>query len=229
MNDLDILTRTLFGESERGDREDAYAIANVVMNRVSLPNWPSSAASVCLQPWQFSCWNHTADNAAHRARIVAADARDTWFRTCQDIARQALDGQLPDITRRSTHYYATYLPRPPRWARGKSPVFETPAGRYNHLFFNDIDTPPPSGPREALDQQRPLSESGTVRGGVAAAGGLTVAAAVEVVQQVTPAAGIFRDLAQAAPWLAAAALVVAAVAVGYMLWRRVDDRRQGAR
>lgn len=222
MNDTEILARTLYGEAEVNDIEDAQAIACVVMNRVKLPNWPDTVRGVCLQNLQFSCWNA----GSYRDRIVAADPeRDKWLKECFRIAGEALAGRLADITNRSTHYYATYI-KPPRWARGKTPVFSTPAGRYEHVFFNDIDTPPPQTARDALDQQRPLNESRTVKGGKAAAAGLGLQGVAEAAQHLAPAGGLLRDIAEAAPWVA---LAIVAAGVGYMIWARLDDRRAGVR
>jgi len=39
---IDILARTLYGESVPNNIEDAQAIAAVVMNRVKLQNWPNT-------------------------------------------------------------------------------------------------------------------------------------------------------------------------------------------
>lgn len=223
MNDIDALARTLFGEAEAGDIEDAQAIACVILNRVAYPNWPDTVREVCLQPWQFSCWNA---NDPNRARIIAAQpAGSEWLTKCYAVAREAIAGRLHDITNGATHYHTTYI-KTPRWARGKSPVFETPAGRYNHLFYNNIDTPPPQSAAEALEQERPITETRTMRAGKVAAGGTVVAGIAEAAQHIAPAAGIFRDVAQAAPWVA---LAIIAAGVGYMVWARLDDRRAGAR
>ena len=73
---------------------------------------------------------------------------------------------------------------------------------------------------------KPLSESRTVRGGQVAAGGVTLTVAAEVAQQVAPAAGIFRDIAAAAPWVA---LAIVAAGVGYMIWCRIDDHKNARR
>ena len=59
------------GEAEAKDIDDAQAIAHVIVNRMRLPNWPDSAAEVCLQPWQFSCWNKNDPNFAYFERREA--------------------------------------------------------------------------------------------------------------------------------------------------------------
>lgn len=221
--DLDILTRTLVGEAEVKDIDDAQAIANVIVNRMRLPNWPNSAVDVCLQPLQFSCWNKTDPQ---RARILAMDKSNPWFLSCLAIARQALNGALTDHTNRATHYWATYIKEPP-WARGKIPCYSNTAGRYVHHFYNDIDTPPPETAAQALDQARPLSETRTVKGAqVALGGGAVVATAMEAANQVRDVLPIIDSIRQYSPWLVLAAV---AVGVAIMVWARIDDRAQGLR
>ncbi|MBR9970803.1 cell wall hydrolase [Magnetospirillum sulfuroxidans] len=221
--DLDILTRTLVGEAEVKDSDDAQAIANVIVNRMRLPNWPDSAAEVCLQPHQFSCWNN-AD--PQRARILAMDKSNPWFLSCLGIARQALDGALADQTHRATHYWATYI-KEPKWAKGKTPCYSNTAGRYVHHFYNDIDTPPPVSAGEALDQVRPLAQTRTVQGAqVALGGGAIVATAMEAANQVRDVLPILDTIRQYSPWLVLAAM---AIGIGIMVWARIDDRAQGLR
>lgn len=220
-DDLDILARTLYGEAERDDGADAIAIAWVVMNRVALPNWPDTVAAVCLQPWQFSCWNQ---NDPNRARIMAASDADPWLQTCRRIAGDVMKRAILDPTKRSTHYYATWMKTPPSWAKGHVPVHETPAGRYNHVFFNDIDTPPPADAKEALDQQKPLTKSKEIASGAATAvgGGLVVADAIDTIDRS-------RD------WLSSGSLIGIAIGLGivglgaFIIWNRIKARKDGAR
>jgi hypothetical protein len=222
MKDVDILARTLYGEAEGGNLNDANAIACVVLNRIGRAHWPDSAAAVCLQPWQFSCWNM---NDPNRARIL--EAHGAWFDTCQTIALKALSGEIPDMTGGSTHYYATYCPKP-KWANKKTPVFSVMhKNGHSHVFFNDVDTKPPVTPREALEQIKPLSKSKSVTGAQVAIGtGSVIGAAAEVMDQVAPAMPLAQTLAQYAPW---AIVAVLALGLGYMVWRRIDDRNKGFR
>lgn len=112
---IDTLARTLYGEAKPHDIQDATAIACVVMNRVALPNWPDDVESVCIQPYQFSCWNTSDPN---RARIFKANG--AWFDKCVQIAMKAVDHQLVDPTNASTHYHTPAVK--PAWSRGKKPV-----------------------------------------------------------------------------------------------------------
>lgn len=199
MNDKDTLARTLYGEAEPKDEADAIAIAWVVRNRAEHKLWPDTIAEVCLQHskggvYQFSCWSPKHGNPEKLEKVTAADK---WFARCLEIAGQVIAGKIEDPTNRSTHYYADYIAAP-KWARGKTPVYQTPWGKYNHLFFNDIDTapPPPKPPaRTAIES--------------AVAAGTPVVAA---------AAGL--------DWEVVLILVVAALAVGWFLWRQ--HQRSGA-
>lgn len=224
--DLDILARTLYGEAESGDESDARAIACVVMNRTVYPNWPASPAEVCLQPWQFSCWNQ---NDPNRARILQVTVGDAWFRVCRDIAADAIEGRLRDETNGATHYYASWMKQPPKWARGHKPVHQTPWGRYNHLFFNDIDTPPPVSAAAALEAERPLSETRTVKASqVGTAGGL-LGLLGTAVENMAPAFPFLQTAAQYAPWAIGIGILIAIGAFVAVTIARRNDRAQGLR
>lgn len=218
--DIDILARTLYGEAKANDPADALAIACVIRNRVVHKLWPDTFVGVCQQPWQFSCWNH---NDPNRQRILAAEPGKPWFDQCLAIARKILQNKPSDATSGATHYHARSTKRRPAWARGKKPCFET-AG---HVFFNDIDTPPPVTAREALDQERPITKTRTVAGArTAVVGGGILAAAAQAADAVSPLTGVVTTLAEYTPWI----LVVALLAgIGYMVWARIDDRNKGLR
>ncbi len=220
-DDIDILARTLFGEAESGNTQDAQAIASVIMNRVAYPNWPYSVSKVCLQPWQFSCWNH---NDPNRQRIL--DASGAWFEKCKKIAADAIAGRLVDMTHKSTHYYATYVPAP-KWSKAHRPVYEVRhRNGHRHIFFNDIDTRPPIDAAEALDQARPLLKTRTMQGGAAAASGVGLATAAEAVGEVRDQVA---PLAMYAETLQFLFLALALLGIGLMIWARIDDRKSGLR
>ena len=192
-DDKDVLARTMYGEAEPKDEADAVAIAWVVRNRVELPNWPNDYAGVCKQRtnggvYQFSCWSPKHGFPDRLNKVTTADP---WFRKCLEIAGKVMAGQIPDPTTRSTHYFADYIAWP-KWAKGHTPVYSTPWGKYNHLFFNDIDTPPPPPP----------APKKTV---------------LETAVAVAPALG--AALSGLSPWVVLI-LVAAGLAVGWFLWSR---------
>ncbi len=227
-HDVDIMARTLFGEAESQNRLDAQAIAGTIINRIIYPNWPDDAASVCLQPWQYSCWNA---NDPNRTRIQ--NAKGKWFDVCKEIAFLSLKGLNAKTEDGCTHYYATYVKKP-RWANGKKPADEVKhANGHSHLFFNNIDTAPPKSSREALDQLRPVSGSRSVKGGAVVATTGALAATVGVIGQVAPAVPVVREVAETAEhnpfglFIAFGAIVIAAAA--YIIYARLDDRMKGKR
>jgi hypothetical protein len=219
--ELDIFARTLYGEAEANNFADVRAIANVIMNRVKEKQWPNTISKVCMQPWQFSCHN---PNDKGRDRI--SHASGYWWDMCQEVAYEAMTGDLLDKTNQSTHYYATYVKKP-KWAKGHMPVYEVPhKNGHSHIFFNDIDTPAPKTAKETLDQQKPLATTRTAQGATLAAGGATLGIVAEAVNQIQPAFGLLGTIAQYAP-MALMALVLAGIA--YVVFARWDDRRRGLR
>ncbi len=229
--DLDTLARTIYGEAEANNAADAKAVAWVIVNRCDLPNWPNTVAQVCLQPWQFSCWNPGDPN---RERIL--NANSTWFNRCQEIALGVLNGEIHDPTDGSTHYYATFI-KTPKWAKGKTPVLRVNHGRkHAHLFFNDIDTPPPRNAKQALDQVKPLTNSRTVAGATALTATGAGAVATGVIQQVAdsaPAVSVVSEVARTAQEHPSGLLILFGVAVIaaalFLIYLRWDDRRKGIR
>lgn len=132
--DVLTLARTIYGEAASETQSGKEAVANVVMNRVRDRRWPSNVASVCRQPWQFSCWNASD---AMRSRIENLfPGANSAFNQCLAIAETAVKFQLADRTRGATHYYASYIAQP-SWI-GKSPdaVMTTQIGV--HKFYRGI-------------------------------------------------------------------------------------------
>lgn len=78
--------------------------------------------------------------------------------------------------------------------------------------------------------RRPLAATRTVRGAKAAAAATVAGVALEptldLVQQLVPVLPALERVATAAPWVCAAA---ALLAIGWIVWARLDDRRQGLR
>jgi hypothetical protein len=219
--DIDTLARTLYGEAEPNNKAEAEAIASVVMNRLHNPRWhANSAAAVCLQPLQFSCWNATDRN---RERILKAS--DSWFAQCQRTAERAVQDCLDDRTRGATHYYLDSMPCP-HWAKGHEPCYQIlHKNGTTHLFFNDIDTKAPVTKKDALDQERPLHTTRTMKAGtVAGASALT-----SVVADLTDVKTNIAPLADYSHYIQTALVVLTLVCVGLMIWARYDDRKKGKR
>ncbi|MBF0269333.1 MAG: cell wall hydrolase [Alphaproteobacteria bacterium] len=133
---IDILARTLWGEARGETKAGREAVASVVLNRIAYARqkggrywWGNDVVSVCLKPWQFSCWNA---NDPNRAKLEAVGVGNKIFDQCLRIARQAVDGELEDSVSGATHYHVDGLSPP--WAKSREPVAKV--GR--HVFYKDI-------------------------------------------------------------------------------------------
>ncbi len=130
--EIEIMAKTIYGEArgeyfnKNGGLKSLEAVGHVIMNRSLGMSRPVS--SVCLQPWQFSCWNKTDPN---RKVIENVTFDDPIYRICFVIAKRIICDELADITKGATHYYSSALANTPYWARGKKPTLKI--GK--HLFF----------------------------------------------------------------------------------------------
>lgn len=132
--DIDVLARTIWGESRGEDKIGKIAVANVVLNRAAEAHnhehfGDGTLAGACQAPWQFSCQNDTDPN---KAKLLAVTAEDPVFAECQQIASDAANGLLEDNTGGASYYkvIGTYAP----WAEGKTPCFV----HGHHEFYRNI-------------------------------------------------------------------------------------------
>lgn len=128
--DIEIMARTIWGEARGESYEGKVAIGWVIRNRASKSpkyNWSSKISQVCLQKFQFSCWNK---NDSNLVKIKSVTTSDPTFKECLEIAKKVVAGELADISNGADHYYANYIRRP-YWAIGETPVAKIGV----HLFF----------------------------------------------------------------------------------------------
>lgn len=129
--EIDIWARTLYGEVRGEPWDGKVAVAWTIRNRVEKPGWwGRDIVGVCQKPWQFSCWNEKDPN---RAQLLAVTVKHPVFRECLAAVAAVAGDLAPDPTKRSTHYYASYIPEP-EWAKGKNPAIVIGT----HRFFNDV-------------------------------------------------------------------------------------------
>ena len=134
LSELDIIACTIWGEARNQGERGMEAVACVIANRArSRYRKNKNAAAVCLDRWQFSCWNAADPNLPQLRRISASG--DAQYVIAKRLAALVLADTMGDITERARHYYASTLRQPPYWARGKQPC-KVIGG---HRFFNDID------------------------------------------------------------------------------------------
>ena len=120
----DIVTATIIleagGEYHVGALEGVY---EVITNRAKKRN--KTLAQVCLQKWQFSCWNGKADGIkALEDTIAKAKKHPRW-----KIAANVI-GTETNYTNGADHYYADYI-KAPYWAASMTQTVKI--GK--HIFF----------------------------------------------------------------------------------------------
>ena len=117
----DIVATTLIleagGEYSLGAME---AVHEVIYNRSIKRN--KSMSEVCLQKWQFSCWNDKDIDQ----NIAKAKKHPRWSKAMKIVNT----AEMTNYTYGADHYYADYI-KPPYWA--KSITRTTQIGR--HIFF----------------------------------------------------------------------------------------------
>lgn len=117
-----ILACTLWGEA-RGEKEEAVeAVAQVILNRAEHPRWwGKDVRSVCLKPWQFSCWNKLDPNRAKLAEPIKYGGWAPWEKCCHVAAMALAEPVLSGYLIHATHYFSLPLTEPPK-AWGDSPM-----------------------------------------------------------------------------------------------------------
>lgn len=108
---MDVLSITVWREARSQGTAGMTAVYNVIQNRAHDPQhrWPSDPDRVCLQAYQFSCWN-TNDPQ----RNLYPQANDKWYTEVLSIIQ--LDA--PDTTQGANAYFDNSI-LPPIWADPK--------------------------------------------------------------------------------------------------------------
>jgi len=151
VSDIDILigALTIHGEARGCTQDGRTAIAHCILNRMKASAWwgkdvihhvDHSMASICLKPWQFSCWNANDPNSMLLKTLQQQYREAIQEKTCRAALKaliDALDGYAPDPTGGATHYLTTTLhksSRCPDWAKGNNAFVQIGA----HRFFAGI-------------------------------------------------------------------------------------------
>ncbi|MCX7342716.1 MAG: cell wall hydrolase [Proteobacteria bacterium] len=130
--DLMILARTIYGEARGelskpgGGMQSLEAVAWVVKNRALQKRFGKSISNVCLQPWQFSCWNQSDPN---RPKLLSTNFDDKIFQTCFLAATNVVFGNVADCTFGADHYHSLHVN--PYWSKNAAPTAQIA----NHLFY----------------------------------------------------------------------------------------------
>lgn len=102
--DLDIAARTLYGECRGEPLRGQQAVAWVIRNRALWTPpawWGHSVATVCRQPFQFSCWNSNDPNCAI---IKTLAVTHPMYVMLLGVVQAVMVGSIDDPTGGATHY-----------------------------------------------------------------------------------------------------------------------------
>ncbi|MGQ4878608.1 cell wall hydrolase [Billgrantia sp. LNSP4103-1] len=118
---LTCLARSIYWEAKGAPRLDMESVANVVMNRLASEEFPNTICAVVKQgfeqsPCQFSWWCDGRPD-----EVVEGEA----YETVKEVARQALNQELPDHTDGALYFHDRTV-HPP-WADRFSVSAETEA------------------------------------------------------------------------------------------------------
>jgi cell wall hydrolase len=128
---IDILARTIWGEARGEGLRGMQAVANVIVNRANQGGWwGDSIATVALKDKQFSVWNDETE--PNTVAALNVDDNDLQFIEAISIAKEAVEGTLPDITGGATNYHADYVS--PYWA--DSSKITATIGK--HIFYEGL-------------------------------------------------------------------------------------------
>jgi N-acetylmuramoyl-L-alanine amidase len=107
-----VIALTILAEARGEGRDGMGAVAAVISQRAINRNL--TPEQVCLQKWQFSCWNGKSESdLAHLYKSPQAEFALYLEKNIDRINRSKVNF--------ADHYYADYI-KAPYWAKGKKPV-----------------------------------------------------------------------------------------------------------
>lgn len=142
------LAEALYFEARGEGMKGQLAVAEVILNRVASPRYPSTVCAVVHQgtgrmnACQFS---FTCDG------IPDAISEPLAWERAGKIARLMLDGKAPEMTAGATHFHTTQVR--PRWAQ----VFPQTARIGAHLFYRQPGAQPSFSPRISAVSSKALA------------------------------------------------------------------------
>jgi spore germination cell wall hydrolase CwlJ-like protein len=122
---LQCLTQAVYYEAANEPLAGQRSVAQVVLNRVQHPAYPSSVCGVVYEGWnQPVCqFSFVCDGALARAPVASL------WRQSREVAAAALAGHVEPAVGTATHYHADYVL--PRWAFTLAKVHRVG----HHLFY----------------------------------------------------------------------------------------------
>jgi spore germination cell wall hydrolase CwlJ-like protein len=118
----EIVAITILAEARGEGKRGMYAVACVISKRMK--ERKKTGAQVCLQPWQFSCWNKNDPQRLHLRKLLRHELAPYAMMLAKNI-----DNLQLNFVEFANHYHTKRVK--PYWSKGKRPV----ATIGNHLFF----------------------------------------------------------------------------------------------
>ena len=118
----EIVAITILAEARGEGKRGMYAVACVISKRMK--ERKKTGAQVCLQPWQFSCWNKNDPQRPHLRKLLRHELAPYAMKLAKNI-----DNLQLKFVEFANHYHTKRVK--PYWSKGKRPV----ATIGNHLFF----------------------------------------------------------------------------------------------
>lgn len=132
-----VVAMTVWAEARAEPIEGEVAVGCVIRNRLLRPlRFADTWKGVCLAKWQFSCWIPEGGEQNYRmlmARCERALIDGSWPRQALWIATGIVSGDIEDRVAKADHYYASWMPKPPKWAIGVNPVAVIGVHRFYQL------------------------------------------------------------------------------------------------
>lgn len=124
--ELRCLAEALYFEARGETVKGQFAVAEVILNRVKSERFPGSACGVINQGTgkKYQCqFTYTCDGYKEVIKEPRA------YERVSKVARIALDGLAPELTKGATHYHTTAVK--PRWSK----VYTKTAAIGDHVFY----------------------------------------------------------------------------------------------
>lgn len=123
--DQKVIAICLLGEARSEGKDGIMAVAEVIRNRSNKRNLSPSA--VCLQPFQFSVFN--GKSITDLEWLLKKEGE--IFDYAKNIAVNFDTLVTGNTVNGADHYFASWLKKPPYWAKGQTPVRVIK----NHIFY----------------------------------------------------------------------------------------------
>ncbi len=121
LSDIEVLALTIYGEARGESIEGQIAVGCVIRNRAIAG---STYKDICLEPNQFSCWNHDDPNypilTDLALKLFKGETQDELvLMQCMWTAEGIMNHEIIDITKGAKNYMTNklYEMNKPNWSK----------------------------------------------------------------------------------------------------------------